>query len=74
MIPLKSKDIVERFIKSGEEVDIVDPSKTGRSRISVYNALLSYVKRNENLGVSVRFVNGEITLVNNEKHDTAIHN
>lgn len=71
MIPLKSKEIVERFVDSGETYETIIPP-VGRSKISVYNALLAYVKRHEDLGVSVRFVRGEIIMVNNEKHNPSV--
>ncbi len=67
IITVRSKDIVEDFISSGDEHVVVDISKTGRDEASVYNALLSYLDRHSDLGVSVRKIKGDIILVNNAK-------
>lgn len=67
-IPLMSRDIVDSFVRSGDKYRVVDADKVGRSKISVYNSLLGYTKRHEDLHISVRMVRGDIVLVNDEKH------
>lgn len=67
IITVRSKDIIEDFISSGDEYVTVDVSKTGRDKASVYNALLTYLERHSDLGVSVRKSKGDIILVSNAK-------
>ena len=67
-IPLMSRDIVDAFIRSGDKYQTVNTDKTSRSKISVYNALLGYTRRHDNLQVSVRMVKGNVVLVNDKLH------
>lgn len=71
IINVRSRDIVEEFIDSGATDVKVDISKTGRDKASVYNALLTYLDRHSDLGVSVRKIKGDIILVNNAKQRTS---
>jgi hypothetical protein len=75
IIPHRSKDIVEAFIDSGEKYVVIDISRTGRSKESVYNALLTYLQRHEYLDVSIRKVKGDLVLVNDAllKEDLQVH-
>lgn len=67
-VPMMSKDIIDGFIKSGSMYATVETEATGRSKASIYNALLGYLKRHGITQISVRLVKGDIVLVNNEKH------
>lgn len=68
IITHRSKDIVDAFIDSGDEYVTVGIKSTGRSKESVYNALLTYLQRHEELDISVRKIKGDIILVNNAVH------
>lgn len=74
-VPFMSRDIIEKFMKSSDKYATVEIEPTGRTRDSVYNALLGYIKRHNINDVSVRLVKGDVVLVNNEKHreDAAVH-
>jgi hypothetical protein len=63
-----SKDIIEEFIKSQKSEGCVDVSKTGRSTISVYNALLAYLKRHPRIDIRVCMSRGEIVLVKKDEN------
>lgn len=67
-VPFMSRDIIDRFVKAGDVYATVEIETTGRTRDSVYNALLGYIKRHNIRDVSVRLVKGDVVLVNNEKH------
>lgn len=71
-IPLMSRDIVDEFIRSGHTYQTIDIERAGRSKISVYNAMLGYLKRNDNLRISVRMVHGDIVLVNDKLHQVDV--
>jgi hypothetical protein len=62
-IRIGSKDIIQEFLDSGKDLGCVNVE--GRTPISIYNALLSYVKRHDEFNVSVRMNRGDVIL---EKH------
>ena len=68
---VKSRDLVDSFIESGEAYVVIDVSQTGRTLRSVYNGLLIYLAQHNDLGISVRKDQGDIFLVNNAKHRSA---
>lgn len=71
VVPIRSRDMVDEFIMSGDPYVVVDVGKTGRDEASVYNALLTYLKRHDDLGISVRKIKGDIVLVKDAKQGTS---
>lgn len=64
MLPVTSKDVIEDFLKAGKPMMFVNMDEMGdRSAKSVYNSLLTYVSKHDDLGISVRWHKGDIVLV-----------
>lgn len=65
-IPMRSPDIIDAFIKSGQQSVKINVDVVGRGYHTVYSSLLMYTKKYPELGISVKIRNGEIYLVKNE--------
>jgi len=59
---IKSKEIVEEFLKLRTPSNRVDINATGRDFTTVYNSLYTYLKNHPELGVSLVREEGELVL------------
>lgn len=71
ILPWKSSEIVEQFLASGKSIQRVETELSGRTTDSVYNALIGYLKRHPNLGLTVRKSKGDVLLVRNATYRNA---
>jgi hypothetical protein len=59
---IKSKQIVEDFLKTGAQSNRIDVKATERDFTTVYNSLYTYLKNHPELGVSLVREEGELVL------------
>jgi len=59
---IKSKQIVEDFLKANIQSCRIDIEATGRDFTTVYNSLYTYLKNHPELGVSLVREQGELVL------------
>lgn len=70
MLPVTSRQLIEEFIASDLTEGCVDVTCTGRTNISVYQALHAFLKRNSKYNVTVRMHRGDVMLVKNGEQGT----
>lgn len=64
-VSIKSKDIIDEFIASGNDAAVIDLEKIGKKSETVYAGLRSYIERHE-LKMAIRQESGDIVIEKTE--------